>query len=594
MDIADAAAAAATAAPAVPPEHDDGCGNNNDQHQAQQDAARTTSSSLTSSTTSDDNSGPATADDTTTTAPPKADFYYRNVHNLPNAKKMRTATSASYASSEGSGGGESGSHGGGGGGGGSVGCQSPSPLLSARDAPSMSNFLTLSPSSSSRQQQHAAPPPRQAIFSPPTGLEKRFEEVLRLEDTATTEYKMGQRIKMNNKLQSVDSVSGPASTTTMTMTTTGGSTASAAAGGGASSSSGDDRNENYKNNSDATTTAAKNGSRIGTSQNQETKGQGVGNQERDHHRDDDDDDDEDGDDGDYDSSVDDALVIPDITQEELEKLLYAKDMYEMSAAEREYVLQDIHGVADMTAQEIESSQDDIGGSYNNNSVAHNNTVNHSGGSSAASEFVKLKRQQLQQALLQSPTHGTAAYSQAVRVDYGYVTSSEFQLPFLRSNQWDVEGAAKQIINYFDIKLQLFGPELLCKPKITLGDLSKEDRKQLETGFFQFLPVRDVVRISLQRMIYCFVVVVVVLLVAFFLFPPRLSKIKIWVFEMYKVMNLFLTLLYLCIFLPYICPILRCHRHPGWTCYCMCVSTSWKAGTGHVLGSCILLHYHVID
>eukprot|EP00529_Nitzschia_sp_RCC80_P002194 CAMPEP_0113494020 /NCGR_PEP_ID=MMETSP0014_2-20120614/28893_1 /TAXON_ID=2857 /ORGANISM="Nitzschia sp." /LENGTH=897 /DNA_ID=CAMNT_0000387903 /DNA_START=253 /DNA_END=2946 /DNA_ORIENTATION=- /assembly_acc=CAM_ASM_000159 len=420
-------------------EQDEGGGN--DQEQPQDGARGGTSSSLTSVS---DTSGPT--DNTTASSNETKDFYYsNNVHNLPNAKKMRRGAAhapSSYTSSE-----ASDSRSGGD-------CQSPSPLLSPKDAPSSMP----SPSSSSSLQQ--PPPPRQAVFSPPTGLEKRFEEVLRLEDTATTEYKMGQKIKMNK--------------TRSASTTGGSSTASAAAVAVASSSSGDGRSGNDKISDDATAVDV-DSSRINVPQNQDRKGQGSEHQEGD----------DDGDDGDHESSTD-ALVVPDITQEELEKLLYAKDMYEMSAAEREYVLQDIHGVADMTAQEIQSGHNQnqmLGGNATNNG-------NHTG-SAAASEFVALKRQQLKQALLQSPTHGTAAYSQAVQTNYGYVTSAEFQLPFLRSNQWDVDSAAKQIIDYFDIKLQLFGPELLCKPKITLGDLSKEDRKQLDTGFFQFLPARDV-------------------------------------------------------------------------------------------------------
>eukprot|EP00529_Nitzschia_sp_RCC80_P004320 CAMPEP_0113482538 /NCGR_PEP_ID=MMETSP0014_2-20120614/22971_1 /TAXON_ID=2857 /ORGANISM="Nitzschia sp." /LENGTH=934 /DNA_ID=CAMNT_0000376059 /DNA_START=347 /DNA_END=3151 /DNA_ORIENTATION=+ /assembly_acc=CAM_ASM_000159 len=442
-----------------------GEGGGNDQDQPPQDGAGGgTSSSLTSA--SDTSGGPTDYNNTTASSSNNEtkNFYYSsNVHNLPNAKKMRRVagppSSLSCASSEAS---DSGSGG----------CQSPSPMLSPRDAPSSS---MPSPSSSSLQQPPPPPPPRQAVFSPPTGLEKRFEEVLQLEDTATTEYKMGQRIKLNRTKQSASTTSGSSAASAS-------AAAAVASGSSSSSSSGDGRSGNDKNNSaDATAAADVDSSRMNVPRNQDKKGQGGEHQEGD-----DDDDDGDGDDGDHESSAG-ALVVPDITQEELEKLLYAKDMYEMSAAEREYVLQDIHGVADMTAQEIESGHDHNHQKHGGNVAKNGNNS----GSAAASEFVALKRQQLQQALLQSPTHGTAAYSQAVQKNYGYVTSSEFQLPFLRSNQWDVDSAAKQIIDYFDIKLQLFGPELLCKPKITLGDLSKEDRKQLDTGFFQFLPVRDV-------------------------------------------------------------------------------------------------------
>ncbi|KAL3925547.1 MAG: hypothetical protein SGARI_005823 [Bacillariaceae sp.] len=128
--------------------------------------------------------------------------------------------------------------------------------------------------------------------------------------------------------------------------------------------------------------------------------------------------------------------------------------------EREQVLLDIHGVATELVEETP-------------------------------EFVLEKRRELQQCLLQSNTAGQAAYSMALRQNAAYVQSPEFQLPFLRCEQWNAEAAAEKILAFFEIKVKLFGIDKLGKPHITVSDLTKHDRKTLESGFFQLLPVRDV-------------------------------------------------------------------------------------------------------
>lgn len=159
-----------------------------------------------------------------------------------------------------------------------------------------------------------------------------------------------------------------------------------------------------------------------------------------------------------------------VTQSEVDSLLYAKDMYELSPAEREQVLWDIHGVA---AQVVSNDDDD-------NSVE-------------TDEFINEKRQVLQQCLLQSNTHGTHAYSQALCQNASYVQSPHVQLPFLRCHAWNPQEACDKLLAFFTLKLQLFGSAKLCRD-IGISDLSssnKEDRKMLDSGFFQLLPQRDV-------------------------------------------------------------------------------------------------------
>ncbi|KAG7370288.1 hypothetical protein IV203_028034 [Nitzschia inconspicua] len=148
-----------------------------------------------------------------------------------------------------------------------------------------------------------------------------------------------------------------------------------------------------------------------------------------------------------------------VTQTDVDSLLYAKDMYELSHEEREQVLLDIHGVV---SEIIEETPD----------------------------FVQEKRKELSRCLLQANTKGTHAYSKALLQDATYIQSSRFQLPFLRCEQWDASASSLKVLNFLEMKLQLFGSEKLCRD-ITISDLSKDDRKMLESGFFQLSSQRDV-------------------------------------------------------------------------------------------------------
>ncbi|KAG7344813.1 hypothetical protein IV203_032344 [Nitzschia inconspicua] len=148
-----------------------------------------------------------------------------------------------------------------------------------------------------------------------------------------------------------------------------------------------------------------------------------------------------------------------VTQTDVDSLLYAKDMYELSHEEREQVLLDIHGVVSEIVEETP-------------------------------DFVQEKRKELSSCLLQANTKGTHAYSKALLQDATYIQSSRFQLPFLRCENWDASAASVKLLNFLEMKLQLFGTEKLCRD-ITISDLSKEDRKMLESGFFQLSSQRDV-------------------------------------------------------------------------------------------------------
>eukprot|EP00980_Cylindrotheca_fusiformis_P030607 scaffold25091_cov147-Cylindrotheca_fusiformis.AAC.7 len=147
-----------------------------------------------------------------------------------------------------------------------------------------------------------------------------------------------------------------------------------------------------------------------------------------------------------------------IGQKELDAL-YSRDMYKLSLKERDSVLHDIHGISDA----IEENP----------------------------KFVEESRRKLKEELaLLANTKPCMAYQQAQKIDPSYTSSELLEVTFLRSERWDPKQTAEKLVMFLEAKLDLFGPELLTK-KIRMSDLSKEDKKSLESGFFQLLPVRDV-------------------------------------------------------------------------------------------------------
>jgi hypothetical protein len=181
--------------------------------------------------------------------------------------------------------------------------------------------------------------------------------------------------------------------------------------------------------------------------------------------------------------------------------LYGRDMYHLTASEREHILQDIHGVlaasasasawagpASTSAVTPSSRPDPPRQQQQSMSMSMSQRPSHDD-----PEWVKARRHELKRALMESDTTcGTAPYSMALRSNARYVQSARHvEVPFLRSTGWDAQAAAQKILDFFRVKLKLFGPQRLGQPCIGLQDLSKEDRKCLESGMFQLLPVRDV-------------------------------------------------------------------------------------------------------
>lgn len=138
--------------------------------------------------------------------------------------------------------------------------------------------------------------------------------------------------------------------------------------------------------------------------------------------------------------------------------LRAREMYKLSKTEREDVLHDLHGVSDVPCEK--SHQEAMG-------ILE----------SCISEAV------------QEAGLSAEAYRQALRIDPSYISNTDFRMSFLRADGFDAKQAARRMIRFFDEKLKLFGPDLLCK-NVTLSDLKEADLEILRSGQFQILSETD--------------------------------------------------------------------------------------------------------
>jgi hypothetical protein len=84
----------------------------------------------------------------------------------------------------------------------------------------------------------------------------------------------------------------------------------------------------------------------------------------------------------------------------------------------------------------------------------------------------------------------SAYRLAHSINPSYTSDAKFRLQFLRAERFHVKNAARRMVRYFREKLDLFGPEKIGKARITLDDLSEEDKVALASGYMQWLPDRD--------------------------------------------------------------------------------------------------------
>ena len=140
--------------------------------------------------------------------------------------------------------------------------------------------------------------------------------------------------------------------------------------------------------------------------------------------------------------------------EDVDALLNS-EMCQLSLDERNKVYQDIHGVSD----EINETPDLVAKSHHQLDL----------------EIEQIKEK--------------TAYDLACSIDRNYVMDKDFRMKFLRSTLFDAKAAATKMVQFFEMKRDLFGQGKLARD-ITQNDLSKEDLTDLYSGRHQLLPVRD--------------------------------------------------------------------------------------------------------
>lgn len=118
----------------------------------------------------------------------------------------------------------------------------------------------------------------------------------------------------------------------------------------------------------------------------------------------------------------------------------AKEMSELSVNEREKVYDDLHGVA----QPLQETP----------------------------EFISKCFQEMDDALKKIPKSKRKALDRAIFLRPRLLVDRKFKLMFLRGDEYDGVKAARRLVKHFDVKLELFGDELLAKD-IRLKDLMKE-------------------------------------------------------------------------------------------------------------------------
>jgi hypothetical protein len=138
--------------------------------------------------------------------------------------------------------------------------------------------------------------------------------------------------------------------------------------------------------------------------------------------------------------------------------LLARDMHQMSFKDRDQVTQELHGVMDVVDEKP--------------------------------SMVEERLVQLEMELSMLLDEDLRAYRLAHSINPSYTSDATFRLQFLRAARFHVKNAARRMVRYFREKLDLFGPEKIGKPRITLEDLSEEDKVALAAGYMQWLPERD--------------------------------------------------------------------------------------------------------
>ena len=135
----------------------------------------------------------------------------------------------------------------------------------------------------------------------------------------------------------------------------------------------------------------------------------------------------------------------------------AKEINQLSLAEREKGCYELHGVADVVEE--------------------------------TPEFVEQCLCDLESEICKLEDNKKNAYEMAKKVNPGYICGRSFRLKFLRADCFVTKKAATRLVGFLELKLELFGPKPIAR-ELLLSDLNQDDMVLLQSGFFSVVPLRD--------------------------------------------------------------------------------------------------------
>ena len=175
----------------------------------------------------------------------------------------------------------------------------------------------------------------------------------------------------------------------------------------------------------------------------------------------------------------DTAAPPNASPAEVENLI-AKKLSQLSLTDRQRIHNDVQGISSFTASSTSSSSS---GNSNESSTTASSVAVHV----ETEDFLSQKLKEFQEEL--DRLENVPAYDLAVLTDAEYVKKEEFRLRFLRVERFDCSKAALRFVRHFQLKLGLFGSNLLTRD-IHQDDLDQDTLRALYSGFSQFLPLRD--------------------------------------------------------------------------------------------------------
>lgn len=212
----------------------------------------------------------------------------------------------------------------------------------------------------------------------------------------------------------------------------------------------------------------------------------------------------------------DRLSIQDVenVSSRLSETVIATHLNQLSMQQRDAVLQDIHGVADIIVEtpalisssllELERElnafvlqlQSNRSNNNNSNNINNTNGMNHDDQSLAAASSTTSMNNNVNNHNSLHPYEIVLSHQRSTSsttTDSNIINNNKtigLRLSFLRAEQFHPQKAAQRLLRYYEEKQRLFGTTLLNKHQIHISDLDCEAKQHLHCGRMQLLQERD--------------------------------------------------------------------------------------------------------